>query len=241
MSYLRQLGTLLLCVTLTSVAWGQEPEDKSPRPDEGRPERAERRDRERMREEMLEKFDADKDGQLNDEERAKAREYRRENRDDRRPRDERGERPRRGPEGRRPDGPPPSGPGPDGPGPGGPGRPLPAMRLFEEFDKDGNDQLSRDEFERLMRRMREMGPPRRGPGGPDGPPGFRRPGRSERPDAGPEGQPPRPRERGDRGPGRRPPRPPRDEDETGPPPRRPDVEAAEESPEGDAEAVPTTA
>lgn len=115
----------------------------------------------------------------------------------------------RGPEGRGPDGPGPGGPpegrrwegrGPGGPegrgpgGPGGPGRgpggpegrgfrpmgpPPPPAELFKEFDADKNDQLSVEEFEKLMGHLRDRmpGPPRgfRGPGGPGGP--------------GPEGRP----------------------------------------------------
>ena len=135
----------------------------------------------------------------------------------------------RGPEGRGPDGPGPGGPpegrrwegrGPGGPegrgpgGPGGPGRgprgpegpgfrpmgpPPPPAELFKEFDADKNDQLSVEEFEKLMGHLRDRmpGPPRgfRGPGGPGGP--------------GPEGRPPR--GDGEGRPDRRRQRPPRDE------------------------------
>ena len=75
------------------------------------------------------------------------------------------------------------------------------MALFGEFDANNDDQLSRDEFEKLMGKMREHRPPGppRGPGDgprfgpPNGPP-------PDGPGAGPgEGRRPR-REGGRRGP-----------------------------------------
>jgi hypothetical protein len=71
--------------------------------------------------------------------------------------------------------------GPEGPGFRPMGPPPSPAELFKEFDADKNDQLSVEEFEKLMGHLRDRmpGPPRgfRGPGGPGGP--------------GPEGRPPR--------------------------------------------------
>ncbi len=227
MRYLRPLSALFLSAMLAGVAWGQEADKKDSAPkdsekekaaDTDKGERPERPSFEEMRKKMLEKFDADKDGKLNDEERAKAREYRhehagefmRERGEGERPR---GPRPPRGPEGRARDGHGPDGHGPEG-GPDGrrPDGPPPAMRLFDRFDEDGDGQLSRKEFERLVTRMREMGPPGAGgPGRPGGPREWRRPGPPEGPGA--DRRPPRAREDGERGPERRRPRPPRDDDD----------------------------
>jgi hypothetical protein len=206
MSWFRQLIALLISATLASTALAQEDADKAP-PREDRPERAE------MREKMLERFDADGDGELNDEERAKAREFRQERtrggergegRRGREGRPPRGPDGRRGPEGRGPAGPPPG-------GPRGPGFPPNPERLFNAYDEDKNDQLSRDEFEKLMGKLRELGRPGPGrPPGPGGPPEFRRRGGGpDGPDR--EGRPPRPRGEGDRGPEGRRQRPPREE------------------------------
>jgi hypothetical protein len=225
MRYFRPLGAVFMTAMLAGVAWGQEGEKKEPAAKEN--EKAEQSEHPRLDELhklALEKFDADKDGKLNDEERAKAREYHQKLREEimhewrerggppRGPRPPRG--PGRGPEGRGPEG---RGPeeraerGPDGPGPGGP---PPAMRLFERFDENHDGRLSREEFEKLAGRMRQMGPPPgRGPGGPDGPRGWGRAGRLDGPDAGPEGGPARRRGDFDRGPERRRPRPPRDDDD----------------------------
>ena len=177
-----------------------------------------------MHKRMLERFDEDKDGELNDEEREKAREFRREQfgeRGDRGPREGRGRdghrpegREGRGPGDRGPGGPPDGGrwegrgPGGPGHGPEGPGfRPMgppPApAELFKKFDADKNEQLSIEEFEKLMGHLRDRmpGPPRgfRGPGGPGGP------------GAGPDGRPPR--GDGEGRPDRRRQRPPRDDAE----------------------------
>jgi hypothetical protein len=228
MRYLRPFSALFLSAMLAGVAWSDEADKKDSAQKQGEKEKAadtdkgerpERPSFEEMRKKMLEKFDADKDGKLNDEERAKAREYRhehaseftRERGDGERPR---GPRPPRGPEGRARDGHGPDGHGPEG-GPDGrrPDGPPPAMRLFDRFDEDGDGQLSRKEFERLVTRMREFGPPP-GPGGPGHPGGsreWRRPGPSDGPGA--DRRPPRAREDGERGPERRRPRPPRDDDD----------------------------
>lgn len=111
-------------------------------------------------------------------------------------------------------------------GPAAPPRGEP-MRLFGRFDADGNGELNRDEFSRLMGEIGDRrgpgGPPegrRFGPGGPPdglpGPPEGRPDGRRFR-------RPPTPPE-GDRGPeADRPAGPPTeagDADRDGPPPRR---------------------
>lgn len=92
---------------------------------------------------------------------------------------------------RRPEGPRGEGPRPEGPA----GRPAaggPGPEMFQRFDGDGNGQLSRDEFEAGMMRLREM-MQRNGmgqlpgrPAGPGGGPaeGFRRP---PPPEGGPRG------------------------------------------------------
>lgn len=102
------------------------------------------------------------------------------------------------------------GPGPAGRGPMGPqGAPVDAGRLFDLFDIDEDDQLSRDEFRRMTeaaRIFRQMAMAGRGPGagrgmqGSRGEFGQRGPG-FERPE-GPDGRGPR---RGPPG-GERPPR-----------------------------------
>ncbi len=242
MRYLRHACAVLMVASLSTAARADEdaekPADRPPAAErEGRP------DREAMRQRMMERFDADKDGKLSDDEREKMREFRREQfgqRGDRGPREgrgpEAGEGRGRGPEGRRPEGrgaearrpdrPGPGGPpedrrgagrGPEGRGPGGPGRgprgpegpgpgpgfrpmgppPVPA-ELFKQFDADKNDQLSVEEFEKLMGHLRDRmaGPPRgfRGPGGPGGPgPGARPEGRPPRGEG--EGRPDRRRQR----------------------------------------------
>ena len=215
MRILRYGCAALMLASLASVARADEdaekPADKPPAAErEGRP------NREEMHKRMLERFDEDKDGELSDDEREKAREFRREHfgdRGGRGPRDGRGGREGRGPDGPGPGGPPegrrwegrgPGGPGRGPRGPEGPGfRPMgpppPPAELFKEFDADNNDQLSVEEFEKLMGRLRDRmpGPPRgfRGPGDPGGP--------------GPEGRPPR--GDGEGRPDRRRQRPPREE------------------------------
>jgi len=91
-----------------------------------RPNRAERRQR------MIEQFDADGDGQLNEEERAQAR-AKRSKQSGKTGREGRG---RQGQAGR-PQGPPDP------------------MQLFDRFDKNNDGQLSREEFMTLTAEMRE--------------------------------------------------------------------------------------
>jgi hypothetical protein len=98
------------------------------------------------------------------------------------------------------------------------------MRLFKAFDEDKNEQLSPEEFEKLMGKLRELGRP--GPRGPGGPPEFSRRGGPDGRGPGPEGRPPRPRD-GDRGPEGRRQRPPREDE----------VEGDRPSPEADAGAA----
>ena len=101
--------------------------------------------------------------------------------------------------GQRPEGPPGPGrpPRPDGPS-GPPPRP---MELFREFDANNDDQLSRDEFEKLAARMRPPRPPGPPPRGPEDGPRFGPPGGPPDGGRGPgprDGQ--RPRREGRRGP-----------------------------------------
>jgi Ca2+-binding EF-hand superfamily protein len=188
---------------------------------------------------LFDEFDADKDGQLSREEFTKLTETRRGFMRGGRPPRARGpraegDRPGPPPEPRdgeferrpplqnqveRPDGPPPGrgegrrgprggefgpppGPGgPEGRGPGGPGpegqrRPDP-NRMFDRFDADGDDQLSREEFTSLADSLRELrervgdAGRRRGGGreGEYGPPDRGRPPRPQRPESGPEAPP----------------------------------------------------
>ncbi len=97
---------------------------------DGKPNRAERRQR------MIEQFDADGDGQLNEEERAKAR-AERGNQSGKAGRKSRGGGGRQGQAGR----------------PRGPPDP---MQLFDRFDENDDGQLSREEFMKLTTAMREM-------------------------------------------------------------------------------------
>ena len=176
-------ATMAVAGLMALPALAQPPEDGGKKGD--------RPSREEMRERMIKEFDKDGDGKLSDEEREKAREAMRE-RFGRRgaegrpgrdggPRGEygKGKKGDRGPDGRR------GGPG-DGP------RPPHFERLFDRFDEDKNDALSRKEFKKLAEFVREHRPgppggPRRGPRfdgrGPDGPPrdgeGFRRRPRSD--------------------------------------------------------------
>lgn len=136
-----------------AAAYAQEATNDQP----DRPNRTERRER------MIAAYDADGDGQLSDEERAKAREELGERRG--RPDRQGGDRNGRGP---RADGPPDSG------------------QLFDRFDENNDDQLSREEFMKLTAAMREMRERRGG-----GPPGAR--GRADRDD-----RPGPPRDGGDR-------------------------------------------
>jgi hypothetical protein len=215
MKSLTCLGALAISAALAGVAFAQQES-----PSESPPESAPREPSPRL----LERFDEDGDGKLSDAERAKAREFRDQRRHEARPDDDdaprRRGRPPRGPEGPGRD----RGPGDRGPGgPDGPRgfRPPNPERLFNAFDEDKNGQLSRDEFERLMNRLRELAPPR----GPDGPPHFRGPRAG-----GPEfdrDRPPRPRGEGNfEGRRRRPPGPPREGQEADRRPPRPESEGA---------------
>jgi Ca2+-binding EF-hand superfamily protein len=147
--------------------------------DEERP----RRDGE-MRQRMIEEFDADGDGELNDEERQTARETMRERRGGggRGGRGEGRGGERRGGEGRAPEGRGPAGDRADRPAPPDPNA------LFDEFDADKDGQLSREEFTKLtetrrgfMRGGRPQGGrgPREG-GDRPGPPLERRDGEIDR-------------------------------------------------------------
>lgn len=176
--------TVPICLILTVLTTGSVWADEESAKNEDRGDR-----RAEMRRKIMEEFDADGDGELSDDERAKAREEMRGRRGERgkeragKPGGEGRERARRDrPEGRR----------------GGPGGPPDPAKLFDKFDADGSGSLSRDEFKRLVAEMR---PPR----GPDGP-------RGERPD----GPPPEGRRRFERNqplqnPGERGERPPRPE------------------------------
>lgn len=202
MRYLKSAIAIMLLGLIASPVWADE------EPPQERPRDGEQRQR------MIEKFDTDGDGKLNEEERHAAREARQragrprgdarrgERPRDERPRDgdrlgegrgraerERGEA-RRGPE--RPEGPQ-----------GGPRRMMDPERMFDRLDANGDGEISRQEFKEGMEKMRAGGPPegrrggdrdRRGRGGPDG-------ARARR--GGPEEGPPRE--------GRRPDRPPRAE------------------------------
>lgn len=126
--------------------------------DEERP----RRDGE-MRQRMIEEFDADGDGQLNDEERQTARETMRERRGDRPGRGQ-----ARGGEGRGG-----QGRGGEGRGRGPSDRPAPPdpNELFDRFDENQDGQLSRDEFLKFTQETRGRwgrGPGEGRPGGPRG-------------------------------------------------------------------------
>ncbi|MEM8944281.1 MAG: hypothetical protein AAGD11_03785 [Planctomycetota bacterium] len=211
---MRYLVTSLCFAMSMSVVSTAAAEDQAP----GGDRRAE------MRKKIMAEFDVDGDGELSDDERAKAREEMRSRRGARGQGDNpRGERMRRGrQEGQR----------------GGPGGPPDPGQLFDRFDADGDGNLSRAEFMKLTEEMRPPRPPRgRDGAGQDGPP-ARGEGRRPRFDRdaplqnpGDEGgRPPRPegrrrlndedgsarrgpRERGQRGPGaggpegRRPPSP----------------------------------
>jgi hypothetical protein len=132
-----------------------------------------------FRQRMLDEFDKDGNGQLDETERQAMREKMQERRAQMRERFGRG-----GPDGPPP---PPRGDQPGGPdgrdGHRGPGGPGPLEGLFSWFDSNHDDQLSREEFHDLamfVHQRHRPGPP---PGGPDGP-GFDR--------RGPDGPPPPP-------------------------------------------------
>jgi hypothetical protein len=225
------------CLMAPASVLAQPPEDGGKKG--GRPPRGE------MRERMLREYDKDGDGKLNEEERKAARDAREqrmlkefdkdgdgklsdEEREAARQRRQLGEgRGERGPGDRR------RGPGDErrrdaGRGPGGPrgphdhhrpmgGPPLPPPdELFEKFDADDNDSLSREEFNKLADFVKEHhqrhGPPHAGhpPGfedrrpegrrGPRGGDDRRERWREERGEGAPRGDRPRDgeRRRGDR-------------------------------------------
>jgi len=203
------MGLLLACPMGMATAQDEPPPPQVGPP--GPPERGSRMQNPEFRQRMLDEFDKDGNGELDESERQAMREQMRERREQMRERFGRG-----------PDGPPPRGDRAGGPderrgrgGPPGPGHdgPLPLEGLFEWFDGNRDNQLSRDEFRDLaqfVHHRRHHGPPQDGPEGrgfgrrgPDGPPpgeGFGRGG-------------PRGRGWGD-GPGRRGPdvKPPRADD-----------------------------
>lgn len=185
-----------------AVAQDQPPEQGSPPPDQSpRPRNPEFHQR------MLDEFDKDGNGQLDEQERQVARETMRARREERRerfggrgPDEARGP---RGPEGRA------RRPGPGAGGPANRDRSRPRLEsLFGWFDRNNDQLLDREEFRELaqfVQRRHQDGPPR---GGPEGR-GFGR--------RGPGGGPPPPGEGfGRRGPGGPP--PPYEAGPPGPPP-----------------------
>lgn len=88
--------------------------------------------RAQFRQEMVNQFDADGDGKLNEEERDRARA-------------KRGKRAKQGNRGER-----------GGRARGGPGGPPDPDQVFERFDENGDNQLSREEFMKLTEEMRAM-------------------------------------------------------------------------------------
>ncbi len=127
--------TVALSMFLTGVVNAQPESDQT--------ERTQRKHNPEMREQMIQEFDADGDGELNDEERQTARETMRERRGGPNGQARQG---RGGPEGGR---------GPEG-------RPDP-NELFDHFDENGDGQLSREEFINLIETQRQH---RGGPAGP---------------------------------------------------------------------------
>jgi len=154
---------LLLAVTFVAPASAQ---DEAP-PNEDRANR-----RAEMRERMLKEFDTDGDGELNDEERTKAREAMRERRGG-------GDRPQgdRAREGR------PRGERPQGDRRRGPDGPLDPGKLFDKYDANNDGQLSRAEFTKLSEEMRQ--PRRPGEAGGRGPRAAGDRPRGPRPDGPP--------------------------------------------------------
>jgi len=141
--------------------------------------------RAKMRQKMLDKFDADGDGQLSDAERATAREAMRGRRGSRaegaQGKGSRGKDKKKGSKG--------------GPGRRRQGGPPSPAKLFDKYDANGDGQLSRAEFMKLADHMRAMRKhhrqggkqrgmrdgrgPRRGPSEDEGSSGRRRPPRPE--------------------------------------------------------------
>ncbi len=109
--------------------------------------------RSEMRKRMIEKFDADGDGQLSEDERAEMRKFMQERRGKQGEKGagKKGARDRKGPDGRGK-----AGKGRRGPrGPGGGSGPPDLDKLFKNFDKDGDGKLDRQEFGNALRTMHE--------------------------------------------------------------------------------------
>ncbi len=233
-------GTLAIGGLLALPALAQPPEVRGDRPG-----------REEIRERMLKEFDKDGDGKLSDEEREKLRETMRARfgrrgpdgrpgapqrkleagkRDGEKSEKAKGDKRERGggrgKDGRRG----PGGAGERGRRMGGPPHQLSAI-IFQRFDADGDDMLSRGEFEKLAQFVEQQR--QRGPGGPPGGSRFegRRPGGRRRGgdafgpmrrgfDGPPPGAGPRGRDRTQRRPdGEGRPRPPRPDRQPGWPPK----------------------
>jgi len=146
MRYLVSCFALVGASALALSAIAQPPEKDGKKGDNNK--RAE------MRERMLKEFDANKDGKLDDAERAKAKEKMREMRAAR----------GSGKAGKVKGGPA----GAAGrKGRGGPHPPNPA-EMFEKFDKDKDGKLSKDEFMEMAKAVREHMQRLGGPGRPDG-------------------------------------------------------------------------
>ena len=141
-----------------------------------------------MRQKMIEKFDKDGDGKLNEEERAAARKFMQERRAQREgkppwAKEGQADKPRRGdgPKAGGPRGDRPRGDGPqDRVGPPG-GGPPDFGRMFKRFDADGDGKIDRKEFIAGMGKLHQLHA--RGNAGPRGPQGGRQFGP-------PEGGPP---------------------------------------------------
>ena len=214
-STIRLSLTLGFAIALSQAAFAQ--------PAERPPRGGERPDREALRKQILERFDKNKDGELDEEEREAARDAFR-----------RGERPRDQPRAEgRPSSPPSRGSRSRG-GRGGRGSRGQRIQLLPQFDKDGDGILNkaeRVEARKFVLEKRGGGGERGGdrggsrggrPSGPDGDRG----GRPPRPDGNRGGRPPRPD--GDRGG-----RPPRPGDDRGGRPPRPDDRGGREEPTRD--------
>ena len=146
MRYLTPVLTLLLTVLILGASRAEQ-EDSQP---------AEREDRgAKLRQRILEEFDADGDGEMNDEERTTAREEMHSRRRDRQGGDGDADGRRRR-DNRR---------GPQDQGPPNP------SKLFDHFDADGDEQLSREEFLKLTEAVQKM---RERFGHGEGRPGLRR-------------------------------------------------------------------
>ena len=197
-SKIRLSLTLGFAIALGQAAFAQ--------PAERPPRGGERPDREALRKQILERFDKNKDGELDEEEREAARDAFR-----------RGERPGDQPRAEgRPSSPPSRGSRSRG-GRGGRGSRGQRIQLLPHFDKDGDGILNkaeRVEARKFVLEKRGGGGERGGdrggsrggrPSGPDGDRGGRPPrsgedrgGRPPRPDGDRGGRPPRPDDRGGR-------------------------------------------